>query len=482
MKGKPCILLFRQDLRTTDNPALYHAAESGLPVLPVYLFDEDTQGPWAMGGASKVWLHYSLKSLEERLAKMGLSLHIAKGPLKKTIPEILKKTQAKALYLNTIYEPSRQRDEADLKRELAKGGLEVHVFNASHFFEPWDLKPASAPFYKVFTPYYNACIKILENRPLWKTPEKVMPFPQVESLSIEDLHLLPHHPDWSKGIRAAWTPGEKEAKRLLDDFLSSSIAEYSHGRDFPGGSFTSRLSPYLHFGEISPFEVLTRLDAMMGKIPPEKKALLSKEADHFLREVIWREFACHILHHYPDLPDTPYQKKFEKWPWSESRAHLNAWKRGMTGYPIVDAGMRELWQTGYMHNRVRMIAASFLIKDLLIDWREGEKWFWDTLVDADLASNSFNWQWVAGSGFDAAPYFRIFNPTTQGEKFDAKGDYVRRWVPEIAALPDKWLHSPSEAPVEALRQAGITLGVNYPHPIINHKEAREKALALFKEL
>ena len=482
MERPPCIVLFRQDLRTTDNPALYYAAKSGQPVLPLYIYDDVTPDSWVMGGASKVWLHYSLKSLEERLSRLKLTLHIAEGATQETLDRLIQKTKANALYLNHCYEPFWQKEELKIKRELEERGVSCHFYNGSLLFEPDALKPKTATFYKVFTPFYNSCLKMLEKRDLYKEPVTISPYKFPSAKAIEDLKLLPHHPDWSTGIHKAWKPGQEQAHAHLSHFLKKSLSCYSTGRDYPSESAPSKLSPHLHFGEISPMEILHALDEKMLKTPLEQKLLYGKEADQFLREIFWREFAHHILHHFPSLPDSPYATKFDKMPWSENSGHLKAWQQGMTGFPIVDAGQRELWQTGYMHNRVRMVTASFLIKDLLIDWREGEKWFWDTLVDADLASNAFNWQWVAGCGFDAAPYFRIFNPTTQGEKFDPEGAYVRKWVPEIAKLPSQWIHKPQDAPAAILNDAGVTLGKSYPYPIVDHATARVRALDLLKAI
>jgi len=288
---------------------------------------------------------------------------------------------------------------------------------------------------------------------------------------------LPQAPDWAEGWSDLWTPGAEGAHARLHHFLDKRVADYGDSRDMPGESATSGLSPHLHHGEISPRSVWHATQTWAEEHPQSRGA-----ADKFLAELGWREFSYHLLVFFPEIPGKAFKPAFDDFPWSGSQNHLRAWQRGQTGYPIVDAGMRELWATGYMHNRVRMVTASFLTKHLLIDWRAGERWFWDKLVDADLASNSCSWQWVAGSGADAAPYFRIFNPTTQGEKFDAAGEYVRRWVPELAQLPDKYLHKPWDAPAAVLQEAGLTLDEHYPKPIVDHREAREAALAAYGQI
>ncbi len=465
---------FRLDLRLTDNPALLAARDTGRPVIPVFVLDQEEAGDWKMGAASLWWLHHSLQNLSESLKAAGAPLVLFKGRAKTLIPELAKKTGAYGVYWNRRYEPwAKERDTA-VKDALKDQGVEARSFNGSLLEEPWRVLNKSGEPYKVYSPYFKA----LDASGFTEDPA-----PQVRALDgfpdapegekLDEWDLLPVKPNWAKGFEGEWTPGETGAKAALAEFLRGDVAAYKDRRDFPGERSTSRLSPHLHFGEISPRQV--RAAAI-------ERAPASKGREHFIKELGWREFSYNLLHHFPEFPEKNFQKKFDRFPWKDDNHAFNAWKRGMTGYPIVDAGMRELWATGWMHNRVRMIVASFLIKDLLIDWRRGEAWFWDTLVDADLANNAASWQWVAGSGVDAAPYFRIFNPVTQGEKFDPKGVYVRKWVPEIKSLPDRHLHAPWTADASVLRRAGVTLGETYPEPIVDHAEARDIALAAFNKI
>lgn len=465
---------FRLDLRLTDNPALLAARDTGRPVLAVYVLDDKAAGEWAPGAASRWWLHHSLAALQADLKAAGAALLLLRGEAETLIPRLAEQTGAKGVYWNRRYEPwARQRDAA-IKTALKDKGVDARSFNGSLLVEPWTIQTKAGDPYKVFTPYYRA---------LQAADPPTDPAPQVRKLdgftdapagaALEDWALLPEKPDWAAGFATEWTPGEAGAKTALSDFLRDRIADYAEARDRPDARGTSGLSPHLHFGEISPRQVFA---AAMDRAPA------SKGRETFLKEIGWREFSYNLMHHFPDFPTANFQKKFDGFAWKDDSTAFEAWKRGRTGYPIVDAGMRQLWATGWMHNRVRMIAASFLIKDLLIDWRRGAAWFWDTLVDADLANNSANWQWVAGSGADAAPYFRIFNPVTQGEKFDTRGAYVRRWVPELEDLPDRVIHAPWTADAETLARAGVALGETYPHPIVDHAEARKRALDAFDRI
>jgi deoxyribodipyrimidine photo-lyase len=470
----PVIVWFRQDLRLADNPALRAAAASGRPVIPVYILDDDTPGSWRAGGAARWWLHHSLSALLSSLEDMDGQLILRQGSSPEVLEELVKETEAGAVYWNRCYEPYAIDRDKGLKIHLKEKGCTVESFNGSLLFEPWQVETKAGGFYKVYTRYWQA-VRAMQEPPLPESvPDKVtfadaMP----ESDDLESLSLLPTQPDWAGGLRDAWVTGEAAAMERLDDFLSDRIEGYKQGRDFPADPATSNLSPYLHIGNISPRQIWARTLERVG---------WTAASEAFLKEVVWREFAYHVLYHLPTLPDEPMYEKFAAFPWEEDADALKAWQMGQTGYPMVDAGMRELWQTGQMHNRVRMIAASFLVKHLLQPWQQGEAWFWDTLVDADLAANAFNWQWVAGCGADAAPYFRIFNPITQGAKFDPEGEYVRKYVPEIAALPDKYLFSPWEAPDNVLKDAGVVLDETYPRPIIGHKQGRERALEAFKSL
>ena len=469
----PVIVWFRQDLRLADNPALYEASQTGAPILPVYILDDANAGPWKMGGASRWWLHHSLKALHHDLSD-GLACYA--GDAESILTALARQTKAQAIYWNRCYEPWRVARDARIKTALAESGLTAHSFNGSLLYEPWSVKKSDGTPYRVFTPFFRkGCAGCGEPAQPLPAPQKItLMTPPEGAKPVAALGLLPDAVRWDLKMQPFWDIGEKGAQKRLDDFLDDGLDGYKEGRNFPAKNNISRLSPYLHFGEISPRMVWHSIRQRMIF------ENLETDGDHFLSELGWREFSYSLLYYNPALPTEPLQNRFQAFPWNKDEAALSAWQRGQTGYPIVDAGMRELWNTGYMHNRMRMIVGSFLVKDLLLHWSEGEKWFWDCLVDADLANNAASWQWIAGCGADAAPYFRIFNPVTQGEKFDPNGDYVRRFVPELATLPDAYLHRPWEAPPLALKNAGITLGQTYPHPIIDHKQARERALAAFQ--
>lgn len=458
------LVWFRQDLRLADNPALVAAAASGRPVLPVYILDESL--PWSPGAASRWWLGRSLAALSRDLAKCGMPLILRRGRAAEVIDELVAAAGVSSVVWNRVYEPSAVARDTQIKTRLKARGIAVESFNAAALVEPWELgKP-----YQVFTPFWRA----LQGRggPPRPVPVPKKLVPTAASIDSEDLaswKLEPTAPDWAGGLREAWTPGEGGAAERLDAFVGHAN-DYKHGRDRPDREETSRLSPHLHFGEIGPRQVW---HAVATRAP---------EAEAFLRELAWREFSLHLLHRTSDLPEQPLRPAFAEFPWRDDDAQLRSWQKGLTGYPIVDAGMRQLWQTGWMHNRVRMVAASFLVKHLLLPWQAGERWFWDTLVDADLANNAASWQWVAGCGADAAPYFRIFNPMLQGAKFDPAGDYVRRFVPELARLPASHIHAPWTASDAMLADAGVRLGETYPRPIVDHAAARARALSAFKTL
>jgi deoxyribodipyrimidine photo-lyase len=461
----PVIVWFRQDLRLADNPALARAAETGEPVLCVYVLDDEIPGPWRLGGASRWWLHHSLQVLKADLAEIGGTLILRRGCGGEVVAALADEIGAGAVFWNRCYEPYAVARDANLKTRLAARGIAAESFNAALLFEPWVPKTGAGTPFRVFTPFWRALQALPEPARPALAPKAVRGFDhRIDSDRLSDWGLLPTSPDWAAGLRAEWQPGEAGAQARLDAFLDK-MADYATARDRPDVEGTSRLSPHLHFGEISPRQIW---HAMRAREPGAGK---------FLSEIAWREFAHHLLFHNPGLPDTPLDPRFARFAWRGSDAQFAAWTQGRTGYPIVDAGMRQLWATGWMHNRVRMIAASFLIKHLGIDWRRGEAWFWDTLVDADLANNAASWQWVAGCGADAAPFFRIFNPVLQGEKFDPDGTYVRRWLPELAKLPDKHIHKPWTAPA-ALR----ALAKDYPEPIVDLAEGRARALAAFKAL
>jgi deoxyribodipyrimidine photo-lyase len=468
------ILWFRQDLRLSDNPALLAALKSGLPVLPVYILDDENAADARMGGASRFWLHHSLTSLNESLDG---HLHFYKGDAKKILGEIVEKTGAASVFWNRCYEPWRMKRDAAIKKKFIGDGLTVESFQASLLWEPPTVNKGDGTPYKVFTPYYRrGCLGLPEPRPPHKRPKEIK-FHKTKSLTLNELNLLPSKPRWDKKMEAYWDIGENGAQKALKNFLKNGLAHYKEGRNVPSEKYTSQLSPYLHFGEISPHQAWHQSQAWALDHKQEKNL------DTFHSELGWREFSYYLLYHFNDFPSKPWSKKFAEFPWPRlSQKNLQAWQKGLTGYPIVDAGMRELWETGYMHNRIRMVTASFLIKHLRINWTIGEEWFWDCLNDADLASNSASWQWVAGCGADAAPYFRIFNPVLQGEKFDGSGLYVRKWVPELKNMPDKYIHKPWMAPVDVLRAAGVDLGKTYPHPLVDHNDARESALEAYKQI
>jgi len=465
MSKNLAIVWFRQDLRLADNPALHAAVQSGADILPVYVLDDENAKKEKMGGASRVWLHYSLQSLNDSL---GGHLTLLKGDAFKLITELAKDVKATCVYWNRCYEPWRISRDKLIKDTLSDLDIEARSFNGSLLWEPWEVTKADGLPYKVFTPFYTkGCLNANEPRKPLPKP-KTISYAKHKSLPLNDLNLLPTKPRWDKPMLEGWTMGENGAHKALDKFLGHGLKDYKTGRDFPAKHSTSRLSPHLHFGELSPNQAWHAVSKYKGV-----------NAETFLKELGWREFSYSLLYNFPTLPHKNFQSRFDNFPWDTNRKNLRAWQKGQTGYPIVDAAMRELWQTGYMHNRARMIVGSFLCKHLLQYWEEGEAWFWDCLFDADLANNAASWQWIAGSGADAAPYFRIFNPMTQGEKFDPDGAYVRRYVPELAKLPDKYLHHPWDAPPLELNAAGVELGKTYPKPIVDHGEARERALAAF---
>jgi deoxyribodipyrimidine photo-lyase len=458
----PALVWFRQDLRLTDNPAL--AALEGRPALLVYVLDDEAAGAWAHGGAQRWWLHHSLASLAADLALRGASLHLARGPATRIIPELAAAIGAGEVIAGRLYEPWARKRDAAIAEALQQQGRKLSLHSSSLLHEPHRIHTGTGKPYSVYTPFSRALFALGEPPPPLPTPARIMGLDR-PGLPLGALELLPKR-DWAREFPQHWQPGEAGAAARIQAFTA--LTRYDATRNLPGIPGTSALSPHLRFGEISPRQLWHAARA----------AGVTGDAT-FLKEILWREFAYHLLWHRPELPEAPLQESFSSFPWQPDAAYLSAWQRGMTGYPIVDAGMRQLWRIGWMHNRVRMVTASFLVKHLLQPWQAGEAWFWDTLLDGDLASNAASWQWVAGCGADAAPYFRVFAPVLQGEKFDADGAYVRRWVPELARMPDKFLHKPWEAPEIILRGAGIRLGVDYPRPVIAHAEGRARALAAY---
>ncbi|MGK9450182.1 cryptochrome/photolyase family protein [Acidithiobacillus caldus] len=472
MSQPTTVVLFRNDLRLTDHPALWFAVQRGA-VLPVYLrHAADTYG-----SAWRWWHGESLLKLQAALAQRGLPLLLRSGTAKEVLLEIVRASGADAIYWNRRYDRDGIAEDQELKSFFKELGVEARSFPGNLLVEPWEHLREGQP-YRVFTPFWKAMLarhrfpQPLAEPEHYRAPTAI---PASEDLAQWGWH--PRHPDWSIGLAQHWEVGEEAAWRRLHDFVDEGLAHYAEGRNLPGKPFVSRLSPYLAHGEISPRQIWWHLSRLA-----EEQGAWRRNVDAFLRELGWREFSWHLLYHFPDLPREPLRPEFQRFPWRQDPTALRAWTRARTGYPIIDAGMRELWESGWMHNRVRMIVASFLVKDLRIPWQEGEAWFWDTLVDADLANNSASWQWVAGCGADAAPYFRVFNPVLQAQKFDPQGDYVRRWLPQLQHLPADHIHAPWQAPAVVLEKAGIALGKEYPRPLVDHHEAREAALAAWEAI
>ncbi len=442
--------------------------------MPLFILDEASEGFRPLGGAQRWMLHQALSALDARLGILGARLILRRGPAAEVFHEVLSQSGAAAVYWNRRHSQPAIRVDRDLKAGLIANGIEAKSYLANLLHEPSVVKTGDGCPYRVYSPFWRAFERMGPPRPPLPAPASLNGFDgAIPSLSLDELSLLPLAPDWAGGLREAWRGSEDAAHAMLADFVANGLKGYADGRDLPAQAHVSRLSPYLRFGILSPYQAWEASGA--GNAPP-------RDVEKFRKELGWREFSWHLLHHYPDLGWRNFDSRFDDFPWRSQGPEVHAWQRGMTGYPMVDAGMRELWATGYMHNRVRMIVASFLVKHLMVDWRVGENWFWDTLVDGDLANNAASWQWVAGCGADAAPYFRIFNPIVQGEKFDPSGTYVRKWLPELARVPDRFIHKPWDAPREILAAAGVELGKNYPVPLVEHAAAREKALQAFESL
>jgi len=453
------LIWFRRDLRLADNSALRAAIDLKAEIIPVYIWSPSEENPWAPGAASKWWLHESLTSLSKDLHKRGSRLILKTGSSLASLQGLISETKATSVYWNRLYDPAITRRDEMIKSKLIKDGVETKSFNSGLLYEPWTLQTKTKKPYQVFTPFYNAATSINPEPAIGAAPSKISaPQTWPKSEPLESLDLLPR-PRWDKKLTKYWAPGEGGASKSLDRFLSGPVSTYIIDRDVPELRGTSRLSPHLHFGEIGPRQIWSLTKTSMKET---KNTSYRKSADWFLREIMWREFAHHVLFNFKHTSEEPLRSDFQKFPWLQDADTYQRWKLGKTGVPIVDAGMRELYETGWMHNRVRMIVASFLTKHLLISWLEGARWFWDSLVDADLSNNSMGWQWAGGCGADAAPYFRIFNPLLQGEKFDPAGTYVRKWVPEIAHIPNSKIHQPI-------------------NPVIELKAGRDRALEAFEE-
>jgi deoxyribodipyrimidine photo-lyase len=480
MASAPSIVWLRDDLRLADHPALAAAAEEG-PVLLVYILDDESPGLRPLGGASRWWLHHSLESLSAEVEARGGRLDVLRGPAERLIPELAVASAANAVFWTRRYGPAERTLDATIAGALRSKGVSTRTFGGALLHDPDRFSTKTGSSFRVFTPFWRALRSALHERPpqLVRAPGRFAsaPWPSraPKRVKAASLNLLPTKPDWAGGLRDAWRPGEIAARRRLTSFLQRQLGDYVALRDRPDENATSRLSPHLRFGELSPRQIWRAathaLEAGEAKPPAVEK---------FLSELAWREFSYHLLRHTPDLARRNVNATFDSFPWRAPGSELDAWRKGRTGYPIVDAGMRELWATGYMHNRVRLITSSFLVKDLLLDWRIGEAWFWDTLCDADPANNAASWQWSAGSGADAAPYFRVFNPILQSRKFDPEGRYIRRYVPELRAIPNEFLHAPWTLPPERLDEVGVRLGETYPFPVVDHHEARGRALAALR--
>lgn len=472
--AKKIIVWLRRDLRLLNNPALYYASQQSDDIIPLFILDkimyENT------GSAQRWWLYHSLSNLQERLQAKEIKLLLKRDDPTKLLLGLVKELNVEAIYWNRRYEPWAIEQDKKVKQSLHEAGIEVKSFKGYLLFEPWEIKNKQGEFFKVFTPFWKNCI--FQGISQISLPEaKLKQTTFFEGEKLDDWHLLPKHPDWTGGIQQRWQPGELHALKRLETFLEDHLINYSIARDVPSIRGTSFLSPHLHFGEISPLQIWHAIS--QAKAQQVKFNLVG---ERYLSELGWREFSYHLLYHVPNMLNENFQSKFNNFAWENNSSNLLAWQKGKTGYPIVDAGMRELWQTGYMHNRVRMIVASFLTKHLLIDWRLGAAWFLDTLVDADWAVNAMNWQWVNGSGVDASPYYRIFNPITQGEKFDPEGIYVRQWVSELNHLSNRHIHKPWQLDKLSLQQANIELGKTYPLPLVDHNNARARALSNYKLL
>lgn len=476
---RPVIVWFRDDLRLSDNPALHAAADLGRPLVCIFVHDEEPEEVRPLGGAARWWLHGSLQQLSKALEARGGELLIFKGLASKVIPRLATNSGASAVVWNRRYGVAERRIDEAIKTELKAQHIEARSFNGHLLYEPWSIKSSSGGPFRVFSAFWRAAHRHGEpERPL-TTPSRLTFFKyegefEPSPVKLGELKLEPSFPDWAGGLLAHWQRGEPGAHARLVQFLDDDLRSYADGRDYPDQTSTSQLSPYLRFGNVSARQVW---HSMVGAANPTQDGTGNRSLEKFQSELGWREFSYHLLYNNPDLASRNLQPKFDRMPWRHDPAALEAWQQGKTGYPLVDAGMRELWNTGWMHNRVRMVVASFLVKHLLIDWRQGEAWFWDTLVDADQANNAASWQWVAGSGADAALYFRIFNPVLQGEKFDPEGTYVRRWIPELSDVPVSVIHSPWR---NDERSTGGKLF--YADRIVDHGHARRRALEAYKNL
>lgn len=468
---RPIIVWFQHDLRTEDHSALAAAIEKGRPIIPLYIWSPHEEGKWSLGSASQWWLHHSLKDLQHTLRQKGLNLIIRAEHSIEALLDIIETTGAEEVFWHRRYEPAIRLRDSNIEKKLTERGIKSSILNDALLFEPAEILNKQKKPYQVFTMFWNYCLRYVTPQNLRIIPSKFAGYRmKLETLKVEDLDLLSYVPRESH-LEKNWKPGCSQAMIMLDHAVKNVVGYYPTTRDRPDMDGVSKLSPYLHFGEISPRQVWHAVKIHFGNDHPP--------ANEFLRQLGWREFANYLLYHFPSTITSPLKTKFAGFPWTMNDEWMEKWQEGQTGFPLVDAGMRQLKETGWMHNRVRMVVASFLVKDLMIPWQIGARWFWERLVDADLANNTLGWQWVAGCGADASPWFRVFNPTTQGEKFDITRDYVRQWVPELKSLPDKWIYQPSNTPSDILKQARVKLGIDYPYPIVDHTKARLNALEAY---
>jgi deoxyribodipyrimidine photo-lyase len=467
--GGRALVWFRKDLRLADNPCLEAALRSGKEIIPVFIWNKEEGGAWSPGAAARWWLHQALASLGKDIGDLGGSLIFKKGKAEKILPQLAEDLEVDTLYFGRTYDPAGRATEQEVETAFTDRSVSLESFNTSLLQEPWEVKNGSGRPFQVFTPYWRKSRSGIYREPA-EYSLTALSFSNLKSneIGLEELELLPKH-DWHLKLSEHWDVSEKAAHKLIQRTADVITQSYATARNIPSKDGTSRLSPYLAWGLVSPRQICQAVLAAdnEGGHRGENK---------YLVEIGWREFSYQLLYHFPHIADQPLREKYSTFPWLDDQKSLHAWQFGNTGYPMVDAGMRQLYETGWMHNRVRMVVASFLVKHLLISWQDGARWFWDTLVDADLASNTQGWQWAAGCGADAAPYFRIFNPITQGEKFDGKGEYARKWIPSLKELPGKWIFKPWEAPPDLLLVSDVFLGNNYPHPCVDHKEGRARAL------
>lgn len=470
------IVWLRRELRINDNPALYAATLGDSEVLPVFIWPGGSAMP---GAASRWWLHGSLLALSDSLESLGAPLVIRVGEADRVLSELARQYNADSVFWSRAYDPDGRRQDDSVEKVLRRQGTKCRIFaGVNLLLNPVDIKNKSGAPYKIFTPFYKRAVALTVDKPV-PAPGKLMaPGERAKGVVLSSLGLEPKI-DWAAGLRETWKPGEVSAAARLDGFMGDGLKHYGTERDIPSHEGTSRLSPHLHFGEISPRSVY---HTILEQEAFAKDKISLHESEAYLRQLYWREFAHYLLYHFPHMYEKPMYPEYDHFPWRSDRTQLRAWQRGRTGYPIVDAGMRELWTTGWMHNRVRMIVGSFLVKDLLLSWQAGAEWFRETLVDADPANNTLGWQWVGGCGPDAAPYFRIFNPVLQSKRYDSAGLYIKRWIPELGGLRGNALHAPWTASSGELQEAGIIPGKTYPFPMVDHAGARERALMAYNAM